>query len=269
MNEVAYARKQGVFDRLLARMGIAPGAGVSFLENPTEEIDRAIERTGKLPKLHGMPGGAVARVEENYLYSTRRFPNNTANNTIGSGAVTAGDYAFFTSGGGDPATAAGYFSVGNLTYQQTNMASSGKIPTGRGFRMFDLAVSFNSLAKGADIGQLMDVCNLRFEKQGGQLVIQHGPVSLWPGGSGIAGFAGVATTASTTTINVQAASNGLPALTNVRRFKNPRELKQNESFVYYVNAAANIPTQNTAVALSDFVEMRIWLYGQVIDAIPA
>jgi hypothetical protein len=274
MTEMERVRKWGVVDQFLKRLGLQPGqgGGIRFLDNPTDEIDHLIARTGgRLPKLYAsgqaQAGGVVGRVEENYLYSTRRFPLNTANNTISSGAVAAQDYNFFSFGFGDVGTQAGYFSIASLGYLQTNMASGGAIPNGRAFRMFDLGVSFNAGAKAADIAQLLDVCNLRFDKQGGALVIQHGPLIYWPGGVGVSGFAANSTTASTTTINVQNASNGLAALSNVRRFKSPRVLNANEKFMYVVTALASTPNSQTAVALSDFVEMRVGLFGQVLDAI--
>lgn len=258
---------------LMARIAAAMGPRTLILENSTEELDDAVSK-GKKPKLFGFgdgpfagqagQGGVLGRLEENYLYSTRRFPNNTANNTIGSGAVTAGDYPFFTNGVGDQGSTAGYFSLSNLTYQQTNMAPSGKIPTGRGFKLYDLAVSFNAGAIGSDIAQLLDTCNLRFQKQAGQLVVQHGPIILWPGGVGLSGYA--ATTATTTTL--QAATSGAPNLTNARRSRNPRILSANDDFSYIVNAAAATPNSNTTVALSAFLEMRIWLWGFVLDKIP-
>lgn len=271
MNEVrrAISSSPGILSRIAAMMG--PRAIV--LENSTDELEAGISR-GKKPKLFGygagpfggqeQAGGVLGRLEDNYLYSTRRFPNNVANNTIGSGAVVSGDYPFFTNGVGDQGTTCGYFSIGNLTYQQTNMAPAGKIPQGRGFKMFDLAVSFNGAASASDIAQLLDSCNLRFQKQAGQLVVQHGPVILWPGGVGLAGFA--ATTATTTTI--AGATSGLPGLNNARRSRNPRILSANDDFSYIVNAAANLPNSNAVVALSAFVEMRVWLWGFVLDKIP-
>lgn len=263
MNAIQYAKKWGAVDTFLRRLGARPGA-VSLLETPTEELQHELAR-GRRPKLHKMAAGVVGRVEENYLYYTRRFPNNTANNTIGGGTLTAGDYLYFINGLGDQGTAAGYFSISNLTLQQTNMASGGKIPTGRGFRLFELGVSFNVGAAPGDIAQLLDVGNLRFEKQNASLVIQHGPLKLWPGGTGLYGFA--ATTASSTTI--QGASAGMPAMTNVRKFQSPRVLSANEQFQYVINLAANTPNSNTAVALTAFVEVTIWLFGQVLDSIPA
>jgi hypothetical protein len=258
---------------LMGRMGLDPsgvgapdGSGIAILRNPTEELDLALSR-GQAPKLYSMNGGGggvLGRLEENYLYHTRRFPNDILDNTIGAGAVAAGDYLFFTSGLGDQGATCGYFSLGNLTLQQTNMASGGKIPNGRGFRMFDLGVSFNAEATAPNIAQLLDTMALRFEKQNASLVVQHGPISLWPGGTGLYGFA--ATTATTTTI--AGASNGMPALTNVRRFRNPRVLSANEQFQYVLQASANRPNANAAVALTAFVEVRIWLFGQVLDKIP-
>lgn len=252
---------KGLVHRFTERLGLDPeGPGLHVLQNPTEEIQHGINR-GKPARLWGADRPLVAgRLEENYMYYTRRFPNNTANNTIGAGAVTAQDYLYFINGLGDQGSAAGYFSVANLTLQQTNMASSGKIPTGRGFRMFDLGISFNAQALVGNIAQMLDTCNLRFEKQSGQLTLQHGPLKFWPGGTGI--YAG------TTATNTTAASNGMPALTNVRRWRNPRILSANEQFQYVINAAAATPNNNTTTALTDFVEITIWLFGQVLDAIP-
>lgn len=257
---------RGLIGRFNERLGLDASEGrpgVHILENPTEEIADGIGR-GRPPKLFGAGAGAplvAGRLEENYLFYTRRFPNNTANDTIGSGALSAQDYLYFINGVGDQGSAAGYASIPNMTLQQTNMASGGKIPTGRGFRMFDLGITFNSRALIGDIEQCLDGMNLRFEKQSGQLVLQHGPLKFWPGGMGVYGN----TTATATT----AASNGFPALTNVRRWRNPRILSANEQFQYVVNVPnANLPTNNVAIALSSFVEITIWLFGQVLDAIP-
>lgn len=260
----ANKESRGLVSRFLEHLQLDPrGPGVHVLANSTEELAHGLGR-GKPTKLFGMAGGqaqaVVGRLEENYLYYTRRFPNTPTSNTIGAGAVTAGDYLYFTNGLGDQGTAAGYLSVSQLTLQQTNMASGGKIPTGRGFRMFDLGVSFNAQCNVTDMAQCMDTMNLRFEKQSSQLVLQHGPIKFWPGGSGIY--------ANTTATSVTAASNGLPALTNVRRYRNPRVLSANEQFQYVINAAATTPNVNATVALSAYVEITIWLFGQVLDTIP-
>lgn len=263
MNEMQRAKKYGAVRHFLSKF--APGMRANLLENPTEDLTHELGR-GRKPKLFSMAGpaaGVVGRVEENYLYYTRRFPLNTANNTIGAGAVVAQDYLYFINGIGDQGSAAGYASIANLSLQQTNMASGGKIPTGRGFELFDLGISFNAAAIGADIVQCLDVMNLRFEKQNSSLVIQHGPIKFWPGGTGVYGYAATTVTAT----SLQAASNGMPSLANVRRFRSPRTLSANEQFQYVINASAATPNSNTTVALSNFVEITIWLFGRVLDQI--
>jgi hypothetical protein len=263
MNAMQLAKKWGAVDTFLRHLhpNVDP---VSIIEQPTEDLVWDLQR-GRKPKLHKMAdAGVVGRIEQNYLYYTRRFPLNVTNNTIGGGAVTAGDYLFFTNGVGDQGTAAGYFSLANLTLQQTNMASGGKIPTGRGYQLFEIGITFNTSAAPGDIAQLLDTCNMRYEKQNSSLVVQQGPIKFWPGGMGIYGFA--STTATATTI--QAAANGMPALANVRRWKDPRLLSSNEQFQYVINAASATPNNNTTVALTGFLEMTIWLFGNQIDKIP-
>ena len=271
MNAIQEAAKGGLIQRFFRQWGLSnPGTGLSVLENPTEEIDHDLAR-GKRPKLFRLFGAGAQpreiRREENYLYSTRRFPSNTANNTIGAGAVVAGDYDFFGNGQGDSGNSMGYFSITNLSYLQTNMEKGGKIPRGKGYKLFELGVSFNAQALGADVSQLLDTMNLKFDMGGGNFTIQHGPLLLWPGGVGVSGYASAATTVAATTINVERASNGSPFLGAARRLKDPRILAANDTFKYTITAVANTPRTNVAVALSDFVEVRIWLFGYHYDAI--
>lgn len=256
-------------EAFMSRLGVR--APMALLENPTEEIRDSMER-GKSLRLHGMAGFNPAmmgidrdtRYEENYLYSTRRFPNNTANDTIGAGGVAAGDYDYFSTGVGDSVTTMGYAATAgtSLTYLHTNMDRGGKVPQGRAFRLFELGISFNARALTTNIAQLMDVLALRYEKQGGQLVIQHGPVKLWPGGTGVNGYS--------TNTSTEGAANGIASLSAVRRFRLPRELNANESFKYSVNAPSiNRYVDGGLIALTGFVEMTIWLYGLVKDRNPA
>jgi len=256
-------------ETFLSRLGAA-GRAVNLWENPTEEIRDALN-TGRQLKMFPMaarPRAVMrptqpARVEENYLYSTRRFPNNTANDTIGAGAVATGDYDYFGSGVGDAVTTMGYFTAAGtaLTYLHTNMDRGGKIPQGRGYRLFELGISFNARALATNVAQLMDTLALRYEKQGGQLVIQHGPVKFWPGGTGVNGFS--------TKTNTEGSANGIASLGAVRRFRLPRELDANESFKYTLAApSATRYVDGTAIALTDFVEVTIWLYGAIKDSIP-
>jgi hypothetical protein len=257
----------------LSHLQAGPGAGgLMIYDQPTEQI-REAALAGKQLRLSGMasPRGGIralvqkkdVRYEENYLYSTRRFPNNTANDTIGAGAVTGGDYDFFGNGVGDAVTTMGYFTAAGtaLTYLHTNMDRGGKIPQGRAFRLYELGISFNARAKANDIGQLMDCLSLRYEKQGGQLVVQHGPVKLWPGGTGVSGFS--------TNTAAEGSANGVAQMGSVRRFKLARELDANESFKYTLNApSATRYVDGSAIALSTFVEVTIWLYGLTQDRIP-
>lgn len=266
MNAFNEAAREGLIDRFLRNTGLAGRVRPQIYENPTEEIEHAFNRGRGLRLFGAGPQGRRrdVRVEENYLYSTRRFPNNTTDNTIGAGAVAAQEYDFFGNGIGDVGSSMGYFSVGNLTALQTNMEKGGKIPKGKGYALFELGVSFNAEAIGSNMNQLLDVCTLKFEKGGGtSFTIQHGPIQLWPAGVGPSGFA--ATTVAATSL--QGASNGLPHLGAARRFRSARKLSANESFKYVVTAAANRPNVNAAVALTAFVEMRIWLFGYHMDRI--
>lgn len=266
MIEIARTMKQAVRGAL----GLNPlvGAGldmpVKIFKGPTENVLEQLDK-GRKPKLFSMANEPDVRADENYLYSTRRFPSNTANNTIGSGAIVAGDYPFFSFGLGDLGSVAGYFSLTNLTLQQTNMAAGGKIALGQGFEMYALGISFNAQAAAGDIAQCLDSMNVRFDKQNSQYVIQHGPLKFWPGGTGLYGFA--TTTATTTTI--QGASNGMPAVTNVRTLRLARILSANETFQYILNAAANLPNVNAAVALTAFVEITIYLFGFTLNRVPS
>jgi hypothetical protein len=200
----------------------------------------------------------LIRMEENYLYSTRRFPSDTADNTIGAGAIVDGDYPFFNNGVGDTGNTMGYFSIPNLNFFQTNMDKGGRIPTGRGFALYELACSFNARAKADDIAQMMDCTELRYSKNNDDFTIHHGPIRLWPGGTGVSGFAGTSEVTSSPTV---IAENGLPTMAAVRRFKNPRLLSANESFSYIFRSTAKMSFANGTVGLSNFVEVCIWLFG--------
>jgi hypothetical protein len=273
MNLVQSLLKDGVGRHFLKRAERL-GVRVSFLEAPTEELNHEQEkrwRKGQTEaRFHTMAAGSgnLVRADDNYLYSTRRYPGNTANNTIGGGTLTAGDTSFFTTGINDSGSQMGYFSIPQLTYQQTNMGPKGQIPKGQGYEMWELGVAFNANAKVADIAALLDVSSLSFNMQLGGYVIYQGPIVMWPGGSGVYGFAGVATTATTTTINVQQGSNGMPSPASVRRLQSPRIFAATDNFAYVLTQSANTPADNAAVALSAFTEIRIQLFGNFLSQIP-
>lgn len=261
------AQKLGLVDRLLGRLR-GGGHRVDILENPTEELIEQTQR-GKEVTVYSMPGTAppghtkkkkILRKEENYLWSTRRFPGNTTNDTIGGGTLTTDDFPYFGNGVGDGGAAMGYASIPNLTFMQTNMDKGGKVPTGRGFAMFELAVSFNALAKPHDIAAFMDVAELRYSKNNDDFTLHHGPVRLWPGGTGVGGFAAVFNSTGGPGAQIFG-HNGIASMAAVRRFKQPRLLNANESFTYIMHTLAKFPNNNVAVALLDFLDVCVWLYG--------
>lgn len=254
--------RQAVQDFMIRNRGFLGGRPLTVMGIPNEGLDDMRE-SGKGGSLHSMAGKGETRVEENWLYYTRRFPLNIANNTIGAGAVVADDYGYFNNGLGDQGSAAGYFSIANLTTQQTNMAAGGSIPRGAGYSLYDLGVSFNAAAIPADIVQCLDTMNLRFVGEQDTFQLNHGPIGLWPGGTGVSGA--LATTVTATSL--QFASNGAPNLSNLRRFRSPRVISANQKFSYEIRAAAATPNSNTTVALSDFVELRVTLFGRFFAAV--
>lgn len=261
MNAMQQVAKEGLIDRFLGRLGLRPGQGVEFLENPTDELLWELGQ-GRAPLAYSMTRKKqkLKRKEENYLYSTRRFPNDTTDDTIGGGTLTTDDFLYFGNGVGDAGNSMGYSSLANLSFFQTNMDKGGRIPTGRGFALYELAVSFNAKAAPNDIAQFMDVAELAYSKNNDDFRIHHGPVRLWPGGTGVNGFAAVIDTSGGPGSQVFA-ENGVPTMAAVRRFKQPRLLSANESFAYIIHTTAKRSANAAAVALSDFIEPCIWLFG--------
>lgn len=276
MSLVSQLHKDGVGKHFLKRIQKHFPFRISLLEAPFEESDHEREKAfskGQFHKervFHGMDvaGSMGGRADENYLYSTRRFPGNTANNTIGGGTLTAGDNPYFTTGINDQGNQMGYFSIPQLTYQQTNMGPKGQIPKGQAYQMSELGIAFNANAKVADVLQLLDVSSLTFNMQQGGYLIYHGPIVNWPGGVGPYGFAGNSTTATTTTINVQGVSNGVPTPASTRKLSLPRIFGPTDMFQYTLTQSANLPADNSAVALSAFTEIRINLFGLYRSDIP-
>lgn len=265
-----------LLDRVANRLGPSVARAVSVFDNPTEELldsqreGRPIKLyaknfRGKIVKKATAPrpasGSGLARLEENYLFSSRRFPT-AANNTISSGALVTGIYPFFSRGIGDDASAVGFPTSSTLTKELTNMELGGQIAQGTSFVFNQIGVSFNSDVATADVNPLLDICSLQFSKAGGQFTLNHGPLKFWPAGMGAAGYAAYGTTASTTTVRIEAAHNGNADIRSVRNLKIARVLKEKETFAYNVIiervAAAR---DGVAVALTNFVVMTIWLWG--------
>lgn len=262
MNARQEVAREGLIDRFLGRMGLRPGDGVEILENDTESLIHDLQ-AGRSPTIYRMAKRAkskIVRKEENFLWSTRRFPSDTADNTIGGGLVEKQDYPFFGAGVGDPGSALGYASIPNLTFLQTNMDKGGKIPTGRGFALYELAASFGATAAPGDIAQLLDTTELRYSKNNDDFTMHMGPLRLWPGGTGVNGFASVFDVSGGPGAQVFA-ENGLPTMAAVRKFRQPRLLSANESFAYIVSNSGKKPSDNSNVVLSKFTEICLWLFG--------
>jgi hypothetical protein len=274
---------------LQAFMGRIPPAfrdRVSILEAPTselrEELEYAKARGGGWSghplfarRLRGRPVSASAtssgkaRVEENYFYSTRRFPTLTTN-TIGGGALVANNYPYFGKGLNDDGAPLGFPTGFVLGPPETNMEVGGSIPQGTSFVFNQIGVTFDSDIVMADLSVMMDAATLAFSKAGGQFALSHGPVKMWPGGMGIDGVAAAATTAATTTINLQGIHNGTADLRAVRSLKIPRILREKETFAYsLVITRATKAKDGTTIALSTFVLPTIWLFGGQRNVIPA
>lgn len=211
-------------------------------------------------------GSGKARLEENYFYSTRRFPV-LGTNVIGAGGLTAGSYPFFTKGLNDDGAAVGFASGFILGLPETNLESGGgSVPQGTSFVFNQLGITFESDIKTADLAVMLDAVTLGFSKAGGQFSINHGPLKMWPGGMGIQGYAATTVAAA----SIEAAHNGAADPRAVRVLKIPRILREKEVFQYNMLIARTTKAKDgTAIALSNFVTPTIWLFGGQRNVIPA
>ncbi len=275
---------------LAAFMGRLPASirdKVAILDQPTTELREELAHAkslgrgwSELPqfarRLRARPMSASAaassgkaRVEENYFYSTRRFPNLT-NNTIGGGGLTANNYPYFTKGLNDDGSSLGFPTGFVLGPPETNMEVGGTIPQGTSFVFNQIGVTFDSDIAIADLAVMMDAATLAFSKAGGQFTLSHGPVKMWPGGMGIDGVAATATTVAATTTTLQGVHNGTSDVRAVRNLKIPRILREKETFAYsLVITRATKAKDGSTIALSNFVLPTIWLFGGQRNVIPA
>jgi hypothetical protein len=233
------------------------GQPISVFENPTEEIISSLKK-GRGARLYAQ-GRAPTRLEENYLYASRGF-------TLG--AIAAGDNRFFQNAQGQPGAADGFAAAGFvLTDLETNMDVGGQIAQGKNFVFKQIGVSFNAEILTGDVVQLMDAGSLRYTKQGDQYTLRHGPVRLWPGGTGASGYA--ATTVAATTI--AAAHNGVADMRSSRMLKVARVIREKESFAYIYavpRATRQAGAAPAAWTLVGNCVMTVWLWGGQFDTIP-
>jgi hypothetical protein len=274
-----------VIAAFLARAGFLNIAGAvggaTILDNPTEEILDGMDRKGKvklfarganLPwmgarntatTVHRRAGSNGSRLEENYLYSTRRFPSLT-NSTIGGGAIVANTYPFFQYANGQNCDSAGFPTGTASGLTETNMEVASQVAQGTNFVFNQVGISFNAMATTTNVAQLLDACALTFSKQGGQFTLNHGPIKAWPGGMGLAGYSNI--TAAATEVS---AHNGSADIRAVRTLKIPRVIREKETFAYnFIVPRATTATDFTAFALTQFVLATVWLWGGQENVIP-
>ena len=243
-----------------------PGLGsqVKIFENSTEEVLDA-QRNRKPIKMYARGAGmlssastgAKARLEENYLFDTRRFPTFVTGEAFPV-ALAPGEYLFFGSAVGQPAGNNGFNTavVSVMSDVETNMDTPSQIAQGKNFVMTQIGVTFNTDITTPDLATLLEMGALRFEKQGGQFSLKHGPTKMWPGGMGIANTA---------------AHNGIADIRAVRRLAVPRILKEKDTFAYrYVvpRASRNVLGAAANATLSTGTIMTVWLWGGQQDNIP-
>jgi hypothetical protein len=250
------ARARGIdFDRL------------HLLPQSTDDLRWDLER-GKKVALHARsfggkaaPAGnkksAGARLEENYFYSSRRFPGLTTN-TLAGAPLTAGAFSLFNKGLGEDGSGLGFPTGFALSQAETNLEVGGYLPQGSNFVGAQLGVTFNSDIVTADLAQFIDVAVLNFSKSGGQFGLMQGPLKFWPSGMGIGGYS--MTTNPTTTIT--AAHNGAADIRAVRTLRIPRILREKEVFNYSIFVSrTSRASDGAAIALSNFIVATIWLFG--------
>lgn len=240
---------------------------ISIISNPREEVIDAIERRKPI-KLHqrgaraltlAQAMGARARLEENYLLDTRRFTTGVV--------VPAGEHIFFQNAQGGLAASNGFAAgVPNMSDVETNMDTPGQIAQGKNYVFNQIGVMFNVDIPYADLVTMLEVGALRFEKQGGQYTLKHGPVKLWPGGVGIAGFQRDGAAMA----NLSSNSNGIADMRAARRLSIPRIIKEKETFAYKYVVPRIVRNTNgtTPTTLTSDVIMSVWLWGGQQDNIP-
>lgn len=260
------------FKARAARLGINPAALV-ILPGSTADIREDMEsprRRAALFARHFRGGNqrtAGARLEENYFYSSRRFPSGT-DNTIGGGTLTAGNFALFNKGVGEDGSGLGFPTGSSLTLAETNLDVGGYLPQGSNFVGKQLGVSFNSDIATADIAPFIDVASLIFSKAGGQFQMNQGPLKFWPGGTGVDGYAAAAV--GGTPLAQTAAHNGASDIRAVRTLRIPRILREKEVFSYGINVARTTTARaGASIALSNFIVATIWLFGGQKNTIAA
>jgi len=277
MRNAIESLKSSVIAGFLDRCGPL-GSMVQFYANPTEEIVDAAKRKQSIRlyarganMLAAAGTGAKARLEENYLFDTRRFPTFITGEAFPV-ALLSGEYLYFGSAVGQPAANNGFspVTVPVMSDLETNMDTPSQIPQGKDYVLTQIGVSFNVDITTANAAVMLESGAIRFEKQGGQFTLKHGSPKMWPGGMGLGGS--VTTAVGGAPLTIDARSNGDPDIRAVRRLAVPRVLRQKETFAYkYVVPRASRNILGAAAAnniTTTGLVMSVWLWGGQQDAIP-
>jgi hypothetical protein len=153
--------------------------------------------------------------------------------TTAAGTTTSVEYDFFTTPQG-----------GSVTKQDTNLSQVSQLSQPQHFNTTSLQFYFSSRMLLNDIGTFLDTYYTEFWI--GEKVYAEGPLSQFPGGSGLQGF--------TTQTNVGAFSNGVPsplAVVDFRIGDNPigHHILQGQTFKVKVITSAGFATATSTGAI--------------------
>lgn len=269
-----------IVDTYLNRIVSAPGidSPPMLIENPIEEIAEARAR-GKDIMLYGASieyGKARAalnsmarttgdiRFEENFFFSTRRYPKAPDNNlgaVVGT-HIPAGENLYFAAPVGTDGQVQGFPTGFTMSPAETNSDTPNSTPQGKGFKIWAEGIAFNSGADADDIAQVLDSGALKYQVQGGQFALRKGPLRGWPGGQGVMGF--------TAKQGEGLAANGIADPRAMRVLRFPRVIKPLQNF-NYIHEVANQGLKSidgTPWQLSKFTLASVMLWGHQLDAIP-
>jgi hypothetical protein len=267
MSMLSKIRESSIVRFLTGFAGVGKEAPM-LIENPTEEIDEALAR-GKDLRIHfaslAQRRGVAAlaalsstrgdiRGEENYLFSSRRYPAAVDNVLPAGNSIPQGQYQYFNYAVNANASSGGFPTAFTASYNETNLTVANQTPAGQGFRIFREGIGFNTEAKAEDIEQVLDSGDFQYTTEANQYSLFKGPLAAWPGGIGVSGFS--------TNQNTEAAHNGIADLRSVRTTHIPRIIPPLKQFGYVHNVGVTGRATNGSVwQLSDFVIARVLLWG--------
>jgi hypothetical protein len=210
--------------RTLAETGVAMRVNQKLKGKATfDDIERAIRQSNKKRNTNPIEEGRADIVP--WILYNRLFTS--------AGSTTAVEYDFFTTPIG-----------GAVTKQDTNLGQVSTLEQPQHFNTTSLQFYFSSRMLLSDIGNFLDTYYCEFWIGG--KVYAEGPLSQFPGGSGLQGF--------TTQTNVGAFSNGIPsplAVVDFRIGDNPigHHILQGQSFKVKVLTNTGFATSGAGGAI--------------------